>query len=94
MRNDNSFPLLVVLFAFMLTLLASRPACTYSNSELNGVLRNQGLSNAVGQGYSWFGCPESSVYHTLFQATNQRGEVVHGTLCCNLFNCTTAFDAQ
>jgi hypothetical protein len=95
MKNDNSsFLFLVVLFAFMLTFFVSRPACTYSNSELNGVLRNEGLTNAVGHGYSWVGCPESSIYHTSFQATNQRGDVVHGTLCCNLFSCTTVFDAQ
>jgi hypothetical protein len=76
-------------FLFLLILLT---ACT-DNSTAYRVLKNDGYTNIMFTGYSWFACSRDDFYHTGFIAVKNQNKV-SGTVCSGLIfkNATIRFE--
>lgn len=58
--------------------------CTDAESTIDTV-QKQGFTNVVVDGYSPFSCGNDDKMSTGFTATNPKGDVVSGVVCCGWF---------
>ncbi len=67
--------------------------CFTSDEETSRTVRAQGFSDVRLGGVAWFACDgKSDKAGQHFTATNPRGEVVSGVVCCGILKgCTVRF---